>query len=961
MAHPGSDPDRPTSPSEQVTREPSAAGVPAASSVSLVPGQAFGPRYRILKALGAGGMGAVYEAWDEEVGAAVALKVIRPDVLADPVAAREIERRFKRELVLARQVTHRHVIRIHDIGQIDGVRYLTMPFVDGEDLSTKVRREGRLPVPHVVSIAKQVAAGLAAAHEAGIVHRDLKPSNIMIDGQGTALIMDFGIATSVSSDVLGTRAGHIIGTLEYMAPEQAQGREVDQRADIYAFGLILYDLLTDRRRLKEHASPVAEMMARMTKSPLPVRTATPETTVPLAAIVDRCLHVDPASRYHTTAALLADLERLDEEGHVAAAAPAQWLIPRRVIGIAGLALVVAAVAVTASWFVFRGRPASAPVVPAPVSVLVGNFQNRSGDAELDGVLEPILGINLEGASFVALYSRSSALRALAQIKPGAPLDDTHAMLVAVREGVQRVVSGAIERQGVGYRIEARLVDPGDARVLFSEASTAASKQGIVDAVGDLSLRMRRAFGDALVTDDTRPGQETFTAASFEAAEAYARGQELQWAGKFEEALASYREAVRLDPTLGRAYAGMGSVSSNLGRQQEAETYYQQALQHLDRMTDREKYRTRGGYYLAVRNNDKAREEMEALIERFPADTAALANLAVAEFLRRDMARAVELGRQAIAAMPRNVIRLNNLALFQMYAGDFAGAERQARTVLELNPEFPKAHVALALSQLAEGRIPEAEETYRALAALPGAAAFYAASGLADLRLYTGRLAEAASTLEEALKGPAAGSASQRARLLVTLAEVRHLQGDRRTASTLASEASAGGKDAGIVFLSGLILARSGQGQAAAAAAEALRNRLEGEPQICACVLDGEIALAKGDARAAVEAFASAQKHADSWLGRVGLARAYLLAGAAAEADGEIDRCLSRRGEATAVLLDDVPTFRMVAPVYYYRGLVREAQKNPTAAAEAFKTFLAIKATGDEQGLVADARRRVEGR
>ena len=171
-------------------------------------------------------MGAVYQAWDQVLEVAVAVKVIRPETMEDLDAAHELERRFKRELLLARQVTHKNVVRIHDLGEIDGIKYITMPYIEGSDLATILKHDGRLPLPRALTIARQVAAGLVSAHEAGIVHRDLKPANIMVDKEDHALIMDFGIARLAAGGATAfgaTMAGAVIGTMEYMAPEQARG------------------------------------------------------------------------------------------------------------------------------------------------------------------------------------------------------------------------------------------------------------------------------------------------------------------------------------------------------------------------------------------------------------------------------------------------------------------------------------------------------------------------------------------------------------------------------------------------------------------------------------------------------------------------------------------------------------------------------------------------------------------
>src|SRR5262245_21142393 len=325
-------------------------GVPGASDAESGPltiGQRFG-RYTIARLLGIGGMGAVYQAWDEELEVVVALKVIRPEVRRDPSSEQEVERRFKRELVLARQVTHKNVVRIHDLGEIGGIKYITMPYVEGSDLATTLRHAGQLTPLRALHIARGIVAGLAAAHKAGVVHRDLKPANIMIEADsGEAVIMDFGIARSTGGSIAPRResmttamtaatptgrvplekravvapvevtmVGAVIGTIEYMAPEQARSALVDQRADIYAFGLIVYDMLAGRRRAASDASAIDELHARMAHPPPSVRTIARDVPEPFARVIARCLEPEPGARYQTTEELQNALDRLDERGHL---------------------------------------------------------------------------------------------------------------------------------------------------------------------------------------------------------------------------------------------------------------------------------------------------------------------------------------------------------------------------------------------------------------------------------------------------------------------------------------------------------------------------------------------------------------------------------------------------------------------------------------------------------------------
>ena len=260
------------------TRALSSGGVPVLQS-----GHHFGSRYTIIRLLGSGGMAAVYQAWDETLGTAVALKLIRVGAGTSDIELRQLEDRFKRELKLARQVTHPNVVRIHDLGEVESTLYLTMEYVQGADLATLLQKEPKLPLARVLALARQIASGLAAAHRAGIVHRDLKPANVMVDAQDHALLMDFGIARSTSAASIHTMPGSLIGTLDYMAPEQARGEPADERTDVYAFGLILYELIAGGRPRYSVEGGLSGLISRLEKGPPALRTVLPEVPAGLEA------------------------------------------------------------------------------------------------------------------------------------------------------------------------------------------------------------------------------------------------------------------------------------------------------------------------------------------------------------------------------------------------------------------------------------------------------------------------------------------------------------------------------------------------------------------------------------------------------------------------------------------------------------------------------------------------------
>src|ERR1700694_5160989 len=262
----------------------------ASSGAKFRPDTDLNARYHIIRQLGEGGMGEVYLAFDRELDRDVALKLIRTELTSHPA----ILERFRREIQLATRITHKNVLRVYDLGDANGLKFLTMQYCDGTDLSAVLRREG-MPLPRVIEVFRQICEGLGAAHEQGVIHRDLKPQNIMIDRQGHVLITDFGLAKSFEQVSL-TEAGKIIGTPHYMSPEQVKGVPLDQRSDIYSLGVMLYEMLTGTVPFTG-SSAYEIMIQRIQKTPRAASAHNPKTPPYLLKILQRCLEPDPALRY----------------------------------------------------------------------------------------------------------------------------------------------------------------------------------------------------------------------------------------------------------------------------------------------------------------------------------------------------------------------------------------------------------------------------------------------------------------------------------------------------------------------------------------------------------------------------------------------------------------------------------------------------------------------------------------
>jgi eukaryotic-like serine/threonine-protein kinase len=399
------------------------------------------------------------------------------------------------------------------------------------------------------------------------------------------------------------------------------------------------------------------------------------------------------------------------------------------------------------------------------------------------------------------------------------------------------------------------------------------------------------------------------------------------------------------------------VYQNLGKRELSEENYKLALQRLDRMTDREKYRTRGGYYLTARKPQQALDEMTALVQKYPSDSVGIANLALANFYRREMDSALDYGRKSIEIFPKNVPQRNNVGLYAMYASQFEVAITEQRAVLELNPAYPTAFVGMGLSQLALDQPDAATETFKKLAALNPSSASIAGLALADVALYQGRTQDAISTLSSGIAADMTAHEKGSAALKhIALADALLSSGKLPQAATEAQTAMSLSNDDAVVISAARTFVAAGKIAEAAKIAHALAVKLEADPQAYAKLIEGEIALKSGKPSDAVRLFQEAQKISDTWLGHFDLGRAYIEAKAYPEADSQLEICMKRRGEVTALFLDESPTYHFFPAVFYYRGRAQEGLNSPSAT-QSYKAFLAIKEKGDADAMLQDARKR----
>lgn len=600
------------------------------------------------------------------------------------------------------------------------------------------------------------------------------------------------------------------------------------------------------------------------------------------------------------------------------------------------------------------------VEPDPISVLIADFNNLTGDPLFDGTLEQALLIGIEGASFVTSYSRAQALETAKKLDLGDVLDRELAQLMAVRQDIDLVLDGIVESKGEGYRIGVVAIDAELGEPVADVSGTAKSKADVLALVGELTAEIREELGDESIATSGDATSETFTAASLEAAKFYTTAIDHSFAGEHEQAMEKFALAVEEDPNFGRAYSGWALSAFKLGRQNEAEALWEKALSLMNTMTERERYRTLGLYYAAVtRNYEKAVESFANLVEKYPADAAGHNNLAVASFLSLDFDRAKLEGKAILDIYPKSRLYRANLALYAMYSSDFDVAEQEAQSLIQDSPDYGSAYLPLAIASIAKGELEAARDAYHKMAEADRSehGASFAALGLGDIDVYAGNFDSAIESLTGAVETDLANDNSAGAAIKhLAIAQAQLGSGNANAAIASADIAlSLSSGDSKRVPAARIYL-EAGQRDSAQAIAEEMQQELPSHTRAYGLMLQGIVHRIDDDHVKSIDAMREAQQFADLWLIRFELGRSYLAAELYAEALDEFTVAHERRGEATALFLDDTPSYRFLATLPYWTARAQEGLQMQSAAAENYRSFL-DRWSGDGP-LPTDARERL---
>jgi serine/threonine protein kinase/Tfp pilus assembly protein PilF len=692
-----------------------------ASAAVLQIGDVLGGRYEILQLLGEGGMGAVYKAADRELDRFVALKVIRPELASNP----SILARFKQELLLAHQVTHRNVIRIYDLGEAEGVKFITMEFIEGKDLRCLIREKKKFAPEEAVDVIEQVCQALDAAHRVGVIHRDLKPQNVMQDGSGRILVMDFGLARTLEGGGM-TQSGALVGTMEYMSPEQALGKELDQRSDIFALGLIFYELLTGKAPFVAEGA-IASLIKRTQERATPVSNIDAKIPGALSGTVSKCLERDLNERYQNVSAILADLNTWKDQraaGTInfdASVKPWGQTLPWPLI-----AGIVTALVLAISGYMFRDRLFRSPsstrstAAGSAVSLAILPFRNASGDPNLDWIgpsLADMLSTDVGQSARLRTVSPSSLHQIFTdlRISSATVLDPATIGRVANFSNADRVVWGQYAKFGDRIRIDATLQDIKNDQTVPMKIDVASEKD-IPVAIDHLAESIREKLSlPADVVKELKSSSFQPSSQSITALRDYNKGVGLQREGKNLEAQKEFETATKADPTFALAFSRLAQVYSSLGYDSEAEQTATKAVDLGSNLPEAEKYLISAIRFQATKNYPEAIKAYETLAAASPGNSDVQSALAGLYQDSGDLAKARNYYQKLLSSNPKDVAATLDMGRIEIKSGNPQGSfdplNRAYSLAVQMDNQEQKA-TSLHLMAVAYRMLSKPEEVLR---------------------------------------------------------------------------------------------------------------------------------------------------------------------------------------------------------------------------------------------------------